>query len=519
MAENNMKQTAILTFISILLLAALAACANSAQMTPTPFPPTWTPGPALVAQQAFPVEIAELLAEPETYDGVYVQVTGRYQKRPLLVCESESATHNAAATWDLLDNSNLSLAAGEFDQALRSLVPDGLTMTVAGYWQLWEGQVGCGKQAVRQQMWFLEVTDVVSPRPIAQVTLTPGSPEGQPPFSEELVTPDPSQGVEDPSGGILPPTPTEMLDVFPTDEGFPPQNATETAVSGEFPPNPNPTSSAAPDGSVQTATPATTGQATRPAATGTATSTGGSGTGTPPPTATGSAGNATPTRTPSGQSTPISGNIVPKDELIEEDIGIELLGTNEIHEWTLDLVDSTVVTVSLAAEPHLNLGLEIRNQGGTVISQSKQAGANQIETIRMLSVDPEENYTIRVVNEASSGEGGYALSIWGNLEDSFMLDARGILAEGQVGSATIPEGFNAVHLWFFQGQMGDTISITTNTDDAHLITVSFLFDPEGNDILDFSQEDIELPASGLYTMGLWEDGGEEADYTVSYSQQ
>ncbi len=527
-----MKQTAILILVSILLLVVLAACDGAAQVTPTPFPATWTPGPALAAQQSFQMEIADLLAEPETYEGAYVQVTGRYRRRPLLICESESATNPSPATWDLLDDSNLALAAGEFDDALRSLVPDGLTMTVAGYWQLWEGQVGCGKQAEKQTIWFLEVTDIVSPSPIVQVTLTP-NPQGETPlFSDEMVTPGSGQEPGPGPGSVDPPTPTAEggFPVTPAETPLP-ADATATAMfatspAGENPPTP--TTNGTNDGQQATATTSGNVQST---STPIATSSGsGSATVTPRTSATSAPGPGTPTVTsaPIGQvtSTPSSGsgNVVDVDIIRESELGSEYLSVNEIHAWELMLSDSTVITVSLAAEPQLNLGLEILDQNGGIVSQSKQAGASQMETIKLLAVDPNKEYTIRVFNQVSTGEGYYMLSVWGNAEGT-IFDARGILSYGQSGNATIPaeDDINyPIHMWFFYGEQDDVITIETSTVGDHFMLIS-LYDSDGNPVedVDYVQEiaeDISLPMTGMYVISLEEIAFDMTTYTITLRQ-
>ena len=530
-----MTRMAFLTIVSILALAILAGCDSASRMTPTPFPPTWTPGPALAAQQSFRVEIADLLAEPETYQGAYVQVTGMYRKRPLLICESESATNPAPATWDLLDNNNLSLAAGEFDGALRSLVPNGLTMTVAGYWQLWEGQVGCGKQADKQAMWFLEVTDIVSPSPIVQVTLTPNAQGENPLFSEEMVTPGGSQEPGDGLGGALQPTPTAE-DEFPQtpDEPLFPEDATATAVfATTFPGGAIPTATITDTNGGQPATATTTGGLQGTSAPTALTP--GSGTATPTPRAsvTSPPGPGTPTVTsaPIGQvtSTPSSGSgtVVDVDVIGESELGYEFLTTNEIHQWGLLLSESTVITVSLVAEPQLNLGLEILNQNGGIVSQSKQAGANQIEAVKQLSVNPNQEYKIRVFNQGSTGEGNYILTVWGNVDGTY-YDVRGILSFGQSGNATIPAATDLLyptHLWFFYGQQNDVITIDTSSPDESMLIS--LYDPEGNIVeTDFEEidyvedivEDVPLPATGLYIISLEELTYDMTAYTIRLSK-
>ena len=514
-----MRQTGLLTLLSILMLGLLVACGGANKMTPTPFPATWTPGPALAAQESFGVDIAELLADPEMYADAYVQVRGLYQKRPLLVCESVSATNISPATWELMDNSGLRLNAGEFDQALRSLVPDGLTMTVAGYWQLWEGPIGCGKQAEKQAIWFLEVTDIISPSPIVQVTLPPTA-LGDPLFSDEVVTPD---GGTDPNDQLTP-MPTEDVVIVPETMTPFPTDVTVTAVSDDAFATPSPTT-VFDDGNVPTAT-----SGSNQSSTSTPLATSANGTATRQATATigSGSGNATPTvaGTAKATNTPSSGsiNIVNVDTIGEEEIGFGLMPSNEIHDWQLGLSERSVITISLAAEPQLKLNLEIFDQNNNVISSSNTATANQIETVKSLTVDPDKAYTIRVRNSTTNEEGSYVVLVWGNMEDSSILDARGILEDGQMKSATSPPIENAGHYWFFYGEEDEVISINTTADGSHSMWM-LLYDPEGipMDIdgavfVEESIEDITLPLTGLYSILVEEYFYEMANYTIKLTK-
>ncbi len=514
-----MKKTLILALLMTLFI--LTACTD-AQMTPTPFPATWTPGPALAAQQSFAVEINDLLASPETYADAYVQVTGRYQKRPLLICESESATNPSPATWELLDNNNIVLSAGAFDQALRALVPDGLTVTVAGYWQQWQGTIGCGKQADQQTIWFLEVTDILSPSPIVQVTLTP-TPLGGLPLAGDVL---PTAGSEE----ELQPVPTNA-DVVTNPNSTPlPANATATAVSN----NPNPTNTPFNQDDDDTSTTATPNSSNIGSGTATATnssSNSGSGTATPQTSATPSSSSGTPTATPAtlGQATSTprfdEGEIYQIDLIGEDELGFETLFSDEIHDWTLDLIASTAVTISLVADPSTNLGLEILDENGNLLTSSNSAAANQIETINALNVNPNNSYTIRVFSD-SNDESNYVLLVWGNSEDAVVLDARDYLTYGQTGSGTVPAG-GGRHFWFFYGAANDIVTINASTDATHLMLIS-AYDTEG-DLMEYGEDelkwleeevnDITLLETGLYTIWVEEESFESADYTITVTKQ
>ena len=526
---------------SVLIILLLVAC-DGAELTPTPFPATWTPAPALNAQQSYAVEIAELLSEPDTFAEAYVQVTGQYHKRPLLICESDSATNPSPATWEISDLNGLTLNAGEFDDALRSLVPNGLTVTVAGYWQQWKGPVGCGKQAEQETIWFLEVTDIISPSPIVQVTLTPSPIGGSPILSEDMITPG---GVTDPIGGSNPTT----QPVATSEDGLPiievtplPANATATAVSTNSGGSVNPTNTPVNGNNGPTNPTATTSNGNNNGGgTGTseATSTrppdGGSGNATATPQATstatnGSSGNPTPTPPEIGQATSTpstnTGDLIAIDEILGEDeIGFEYFLPNQIHEWEISINDSRNITISLIAEPGMNLGLELLDYDDNVLTGSDRAGANEIEEISNFSIDPEMEHYLHIFAE-SPVEGSYILIIWGS--EGLSLDARGYLNYNQPQSTTIEASESIRHFWFFYGEENDVVDIVTTTSDDLSAMVISMYDVNGDymeldgDELLFWEEEIRnitLPEDGLYAFWLEEEAFGEAEYTVTISKQ
>ena len=532
-----MQRTLSLALILIILL--LVAC-DGAELTPTPFPATWTPAPALNPQQSYAIEIPELLSNSDSYVGAYVQVTGQYLKRPLLICESDGATNPSPATWEILDSSGVSLGAGEFDDALRSLVPNGLTVTVAGYWQQWEGPVGCGKQAEQETIWFLEVTDIISPSPIVQVTLTPSPIGGSPILSEDMITPDGVTNPGDGSNSTVQPVATSE-DGLPVIEVTPlPTDATATAVSNNNGGSTNPTNTPT-TGNNDATTPTATTSGNNGGGTIEATSTrppnGGSGSTTATPQATsnatataGSSGNPTPTPPTIGQSTstprPNSGNIIGMDDILGEDhIAFEYILPNEIHDWEVSLSSSTNITFSLIAEPGIDLGLELLDEVDNVLTSTNRAGANEIEEISNFRVDPNMDYYLRVFSD-SPVEGNYIVLVWGN--DGTISDARGYINYNQPQSTMIEAGEGVRHFWFFYGEEDETVSImTTTTTGATLMLIS-MYDVNGDymesdedEILWIEEEvnNITLPEDGLYAFWLEEEGYSAADYTVSISKQ
>ncbi len=514
--------------VLITFLMLMVACSDEPEATPTRFPPTPMPQAALRKNQAFPVTLQDLLVNPNMYRDALVQVTGRYERRPLLVCESTAETYPPPATWVLKDENGMVVDAGEYDDTLRALLPDELTMTVTGYWQEWQGIVGCGKQAESTTLWYLKVTDIVAPSPLAQVTLTPGG---------EMVA-----GGNTGDTAVNPQTPgaTPIADAggiptaTPDDGGIP----TPTAVNGTMTPTPNLGLNSTPTplagNGANTPTPVFTPQsgmtpttAVTPSPSGTPPPAG--ATATPDSGATVTPGGSTPTATPNPLATATSppGSLtnVIMDDVYPEDVFFGPLDSGEKHIWDLVLDDSNTITVSVAAEPQMRLSFDIVDENGGVIASQDVPGGGAIGTAAGVPVDPAQFYTLEIyATDGSSGN--YAIVLWGNDEFAVLNEAQDFLDYGQIGSATFPFA-EAYHYWFFYGQAGEVVDIVTSSEPDRLILVS-LYDGQGNVVVDANGDDvglvdqealgISLPETGLYAIWLFENDFLSSNYTIRVSR-
>jgi hypothetical protein len=129
--------------------------------------PTNTPAPAPTIGRppfgAAPVAAISLLRAPADFVDLDIELSGQYKPLPLLVCAED--THTSPATWALVDGEIEILAAG-FDEPLRELADTGLDLVVEGRWQRWEGPVGCGRRVPAEKIWYLAVSNIVSPNPL-----------------------------------------------------------------------------------------------------------------------------------------------------------------------------------------------------------------------------------------------------------------------------------------------------------------------------------------------------------------
>jgi len=474
-----------------LVLFALAACRSGERPTPTPFPATSTTAPTPVAGDALPVALADLASNPEAYEGAYIQLTGQYRRLPRLICRADP--HRPPAAWGVAGNDYLAQVSG-YDNQLRSLLPENLTVTVAGTWRQWRGPVGCGKSATLTQLWYLEGQHILSPSPIAQVTLTPTFVGAD---SDATAIAAVSPGT---------PSPTALAPAEPED-ATPAGLPTNTPAAGATATSPVPVPATSPPSPTASVNPTPTSDP--------------DGVGTPAVTATPGATSApSPTASTPVGPTPTGGNytVVEVDEIEPGLLGFEQLGANEKHNWPFFIDTSRTITVSVAAEPAVNLVLAILDGSQTPVVEQNQVPAGQLETIAGREFDPNEDYFIQVY-ATDGAPTSYAMTVWG--DDSVVLRARGILEYGATASDTIGE--SEVNYWFFAGQEGDAVTITV-TPSGNGDMIFLLYWPDGEDVDEVYEGEhpgepvtlsVTLPQTGLYTIQVEEWNFEPASFQIS----
>ncbi len=497
-------------------------------MTPTPFDVGQTAVAIIHNEQPTAVPLAELSADPEAFAGQFLQLSGAYQYLPLLVCNGE--THPGPAGWQLMEEVQtvnaageeeieaIQIAAGGFDSQLRSLLAAGTPLTVNGFWRYWEGPVGCGKQAVPRQVWYLRVTDIVSPAQLVGVSTgdgtlptletTPGEVEaGGTAVSTISVTP------------TLPLTPTLTITATPTQPlpvATPTLSVIPPTATGDVLPSPTLTPTREGEG-----TPEATAVTGTPTITPTLTNTPPPGASlTPTPTSTGGTSEpGTPTVTPQpGTYTIVEVDPINPDAAM---YGVETLGAWQKQNWPLTLIDSQAITIGIAAEPDMNIVVAVYDEAdNTVLAPQDNAPAGQLEEIRNLRVDPTKSYIVQVY-ETNGRDGAYFMTIVGD-QTEVVLFSRGILSYGLTRQDTIAADHR--HFWYFYGEAGDVIDITTTTDANKLILISLydmnadlLSDDDGVELEYVEEEilDFTLPETGLYLIWLEEFAYESAPYTLT----
>lgn len=492
--------------LSLLLL--LAACRGRAGGAPTPFP-TAAATPSPTASGPIALTVTELAAAPGLYRDALVQVTGVFRKQPLLVCEAEP--FRSPATWGLGEEGLLVLAGG-YDRQVRELLPEGLLMTAEGRWQRWEGLVGCGKNAMTREVWYLNVGRILSPSPLTQVTLTPGGPatavaeaptlEGAPPLtptedfsfptpvSEESPTAEPTLPVEDF------PVPTEELlptASLPTPDNLETPTLSVTAAS-ETPGTPG--------------TPATPGTGT-PTITGT------------PPTATPTVTGTPPTATPTTPSGP--GQIITKgswDDFYEGFV-VTTLAAGTTDRWDQEVFEGESYTIYVIAAQPADIVVSLLREDQTIINRQNTAAPGVPEVIAASNITGEGDYQVHVTT-ANGAAVDYA--ILSGTDEEFPTSITGYITPGTPRTGVqMPE--NATHYWFFTATAGDEVTIVLDPTNGDFYFD--LYDAEGEsvDSMDAGGEgetetlNATLATSGLYAISLAEIDGIATTYNLSVTRQ
>ncbi len=465
--------------LGTLCLLTMIACRTEGPQDGTRAAPT-VKSPALVPQE---VPMTTLLRNRDTFEGQTIRLTGQYRSLPLLVCGS--TIHRSPATWTLVFGDIETFVSG-FDEALRPLAASGLSLTIEGRWQKWEGPVGCGRRAPSQEVWYLAASRIISPNPLVK------SDSG-----EEVVvllsspTPDIAV-VGTPISQITP----AGLPTAPNDE----EPSPETTENDTPTPNPSPTFQLIP-------------------------------TDTPRPTATTSTGSTsavtdtpTPTATTSG-STP-SATAAPNDQgmLDFDTVEKQSLSADSSHSWRFSPPTDEPIIITVGSGLNLDIKLDLFGPDGTLIESADRAGMGEAETITYTTSDTTGEYML-VLSANNASTGPYVLMLFDSDSEPIVI-MQETLTYGSGGSGSIPDGVD--HFWNFEGQAGDTITIEVSPTSSDGDLIFYLIGPEDGIELEFINEtgvgesesliSYVLPESGFYSIGIGENDFFEIAYTITLSQ-
>jgi len=483
-----------LVLLSALMIVTVAGC----QQAETP---KASPEPAMIARANLAVSpsLLTLARNPKDFEGEDLRLAGTYKPLPLPVCSDE--THLSPATWALSDGGIEILASG-FDSALRELALPGLPLEVEGSWQRWQGPVGCGRRAPSQLVWYLQLTNILSPNPLS--ASVPISPLPNDPTTTALAALIEADGAPTPT-----PLPVTAIGDSPLAEAVTPTpfaSVTQTPrLSG------TPFGTAVQSGSVTPTGVATLAGSGTPSATALGTATSTSNVNTPTPTATSVPSGPTPTPT------------VSKPILLDyDDLSKRNIAAGDLHEWQFAGATDLPVTIRVAPSSGLDVVLGLFDPSDESLDTFDETGEGQTETIDIAGLPTTGLYTLQV-SAAGQTSGSYALVLQSDSSRPFVL-FQGIIGYGESRSGTTPAGSD--HLWNFEGVAGDVINIrvaaTTATDmqiyfnnhngqETEFVNDNSVFFPpqDREEILG-----LRLPVTGLYTIGIGEEDLVELGYTI-----
>ncbi|MFO7537397.1 MAG: hypothetical protein R6X32_04970 [Chloroflexota bacterium] len=485
-------------FIIIFSCFLLVGCRDEASsaVTPTPFP-TETAVSVAAAAAVQPITLDELMADPTIFQNQQIEVTGRFHRLPRLICDNPASTYRSPASFTLRQG-EVSLHGGGLG-AGRDLIPDGLTMTINGRLLSWRGPVGCGKRAVVQEIWYIEASRVISPRPLTNATLTPAAviaDVSDPEQTLPVPTPTPtatSTSAEDPelppletpsSPPDLPettpiptatPTPTPDTDDGEEDREEGDEEDADEEDEEEEDPDPDPGEEGGPTG--------------------------------------------TPTATPTADSAIIEQGSVSSGDLVGG-----RLEAGESHRWRFEIRATDVLTVS-AISGRGNLVLKLLDEEGILLLEQNEAPAQMVETIADFVLDQPGEYSLLVEAVDQTTVDYHLLFL---LSDSYTFVMQGLIVVGQERSNVNLAPDND-HVWHFAGTAGTIIAVLILPEDNTMDPFIRMYDSEGENIMGpdgapiFIDENgpgepeelfYNLPETGMYAIQVGDYDFQGGVYTI-----
>lgn len=494
-------------FWGLTAVLLFTACGSGDAPTPTPFAVLSTSTPNIGAAQPLPVAFEDLISNPIAYEGARIQLSGRYQKVPLQICDGEIFL--SPATWTLV-NGNMIAPLSGFDDQIEALLPEEITMIVNGIWRRWRGPIGCGKDAVTRDIWYLDVREIVEPNPLVRVTLTPSGVEvaegGQPPGTEQTST--------------------------PPDEGEP-VVATETSGAGGLGPSstprptltPNPGSSVATPTSIPSATPSDDDSDDGASTTPSSTAVSGNNptptiTPTPPPGST-----AVPTATPEQSLASPTPENSQNGTLLSDDLGFGTLASGTIHQWNINLEAGTAVTITVAMEASANPSITLISPSDEMLVNTQNLSpAGQFEIVGNLPVPQSGTYELLIHSDTTS-TADYMVNFYDS-QSLPLLSFEGFFEDDVTTTETIE--VDTDDYWVFYLEQDDVITLTVDPNDAQADLFISLWHKDGLDPNAESDEDIGeteiiedyvAPHTGLFVLQIGEWDFAQAPYSLTFERQ
>ena len=197
------------------------------------------------------------------------------------------------------------------------------------------------------------------------------------------------------------------------------------------------------------------------------------------------------------------------------------LADDTSHSWLFSGTAGQLVTIILTPlEDQLDAIMELQSPDEVLLFTLDEGFAGDAEVINGFELEVTGDYIITVYGFAGNS-GNYTLSLDEGVESTENYYDAGDLAYGQIQDEFLQD--NEAHAWFFDGRLGDDITIVVSPLDSNLDLDVWLLDPEAqplatiDEFLSGQPETIDfvIPANGQYIIFVREFFGEPGDYEIS----
>lgn len=193
--------------------------------------------------------------------------------------------------------------------------------------------------------------------------------------------------------------------------------------------------------------------------------------------------------------------------------------------WIYEGLEREVLTVIITAtEGDLKPNLFVYNSDDEIVWLYSVEPPLQRQTItQTFALDNTDTYELIIGSWQGQTSGTYTLTIESDMSQNALITPTATPASLDLitaGNITGEVPLNGAENWFYQGTVGEIITIAVEPDTAYLDPILLLLDKDGNPIasaegLTVAIEDFELTENSIYqiVVGSWE-GQTEGEYTL-----
>jgi hypothetical protein len=193
-----------------------------------------------------------------------------------------------------------------------------------------------------------------------------------------------------------------------------------------------------------------------------------------------------------------------------------------VQVWQFAGATDLPIVIRVAPSSGLDVVLELVDPTDELVGTYDRTGPGQTETIEEDDLPRTGLYTLRI-STAGQSSGSYAIVLQSESSRPY-VSFQGRLTYGETQAGTLPAGGD--HLWNFEGVAGDIVNVrvvATTPTDMQIYLNSYdgqETEFKNDNTVYFPPDDreeflgYELPATGLYTIGIGEENFESLGYTI-----